>query len=72
MQRWDEPCALCDAADSYLDEVITDDEGARMFVCSDTDHCAHRRAAGQHGRMLGSEAGRKLAAGGSDAAKGEQ
>ena len=49
VQRWDEPCALCDAADSYLDEVITDYEGARMFVCSDTDHCAHRRAAGQHG-----------------------
>jgi alpha-D-ribose 1-methylphosphonate 5-phosphate C-P lyase len=36
-------CALCGAADSYLDEVITDDAGGRMFVCSDTDHCAGRR-----------------------------
>ena len=35
----DAPCALCGARDSYLDEVITDDSGARMFVCSDTDHC---------------------------------
>ena len=24
---------------SFLDEVIVDDEGKRMFVCSDTDHC---------------------------------
>jgi alpha-D-ribose 1-methylphosphonate 5-phosphate C-P lyase len=41
----DRPCALCGATDSYLDEVITDDVGGRMFVCSDTDHCASRRAA---------------------------
>ena len=36
-------CALCGAADSYLDEVLTDDRGGRMFVCSDTDYCAGRR-----------------------------
>ena len=36
-------CALCGATDSYLDEVVTDDRGARMFACSDTDHCAQRR-----------------------------
>jgi alpha-D-ribose 1-methylphosphonate 5-phosphate C-P lyase len=36
-------CALCDAADTYLDEIVTDDSGTRMFVCSDTDHCATRR-----------------------------
>ncbi|MGQ7249090.1 alpha-D-ribose 1-methylphosphonate 5-phosphate C-P-lyase PhnJ [Halomonas sp. V046] len=40
---WDEPCALCGATDSYLDEVITDDRGGRMFVCSDTDYCQDRR-----------------------------
>ena len=28
---------------AYLDEVITDDRGGRMFVCSDTDHCEERR-----------------------------
>ena len=42
-------CALCGAADSYLDEVVTDDAGGRMFVCSDTDYCATRRAAGHAG-----------------------
>lgn len=36
-------CALCGDATSYLDEVVTDDHGGRMFVCSDTDHCAGRR-----------------------------
>jgi alpha-D-ribose 1-methylphosphonate 5-phosphate C-P lyase len=42
--KTDHPCALCGATDSYLDEVIVDDAGGRMFVCSDTDHCAGRRA----------------------------
>ena len=37
------PCGLCGSDDSYLDEVIIDDEGGRMFVCSDTDYCECRR-----------------------------
>jgi alpha-D-ribose 1-methylphosphonate 5-phosphate C-P lyase len=43
------PCGLCGATDSYLDEVVMDDRGRRMFVCSDTDHCNTRRAAGHAG-----------------------
>jgi len=46
VQRWDQPCALCGGRDSFLDEIIMDDQGTRMFVCSDTDHCGKRRAAG--------------------------
>ncbi len=42
----DHPCAMCGAENSYLDEVITDDAGGRMFVCSDTDFCTERQAAG--------------------------
>ncbi len=45
----DHSCALCGAGNSYLDEVITDDRGSRMFVCSDTDFCAGRQAAGKAG-----------------------
>ena len=37
-------CALCGSRDSYLDEVIMDDAGGKMFVCSDTDHCAERQS----------------------------
>lgn len=44
-------CDLCGDADSYLDEVITDDAGGRMFVCSDTDHCTCRQDAGHRGRL---------------------
>ena len=42
-------CALCNAEDSYLDEIVTDDKGSRMFVCSDTDYCETRQAQGHHG-----------------------
>jgi alpha-D-ribose 1-methylphosphonate 5-phosphate C-P lyase len=44
-------CDLCGAKDSYLDEVIVDDKGGRIFVCSDTDFCAGRRAEGHTGRL---------------------
>jgi len=44
VQRWPAACALCGSAASFLDEVITDDRGGRMHVCSDTDYCAQRRA----------------------------
>lgn len=38
-------CGICGATDSYLDEVIMDDRGGRMFVCSDTDCCRAHLAA---------------------------
>ena len=44
-------CALCGEGAGYLDEVITDDKGGRMFVCSDTDHCETRRDAGHVGAL---------------------
>lgn len=51
VQRFDKPCALCGAGDVYLDEVVLDDAGGRMFVCSDSDFCAERRAAGHRGAL---------------------
>ncbi|MBV5263764.1 alpha-D-ribose 1-methylphosphonate 5-phosphate C-P-lyase PhnJ [Pinisolibacter aquiterrae] len=53
--RFEAPCALCGATDSYLDEVVTDDRGTRMFVCSDTDHCEERRADGHRGLLAGDD-----------------
>jgi len=52
VQKWDHDCALCGAADSYLDEVVVDDMGSRMFVCSDSDYCTDRRDAGHEGTGL--------------------
>ena len=49
IETWEQDCALCGASDSYLDEVILDDEGSRMFVCSDSDYCRERREAGHLG-----------------------
>jgi len=51
VQEFDEPCALCGSTGVYLDEVILDDHGGRMFVCSDTDHCETRRAEGHVGEL---------------------
>jgi len=45
VQRWSQPCKLCGATDSYLDEVVIDDRGGRMFICSDSDYCQQRREA---------------------------
>ena len=45
----DHPCGLCGSENSYLDEIITDDAGGRLFVCSDTDFCAGRQASGNKG-----------------------
>jgi len=47
IQHWEHQCELCGSGESYLDEVIVDDRGTRMFVCSDTDFCGQRRAEAQ-------------------------
>lgn len=44
VQKWEGNCVICGSADSYLDEIITDDQGTRALVCSDTDYCAQRVA----------------------------
>jgi alpha-D-ribose 1-methylphosphonate 5-phosphate C-P lyase len=49
VQRWEHACALCGATESYLDEMIVDDVGSRLFVCSDSDYCEERRLAGHVG-----------------------
>ncbi|MBI5907605.1 MAG: alpha-D-ribose 1-methylphosphonate 5-phosphate C-P-lyase PhnJ, partial [Burkholderiales bacterium] len=51
VQRWDHACALCGATASYLDEMIVDDQGSRLFVCSDSDYCEERREAGHVGNQ---------------------
>jgi alpha-D-ribose 1-methylphosphonate 5-phosphate C-P lyase len=51
--RFDAPCALCGSNTSYLDEVVVDDNGGRMFVCSDSDYCETRRADGHQGTGFG-------------------
>ncbi|EJN03919.1 alpha-D-ribose 1-methylphosphonate 5-phosphate C-P-lyase PhnJ [Phyllobacterium sp. YR531] len=56
VQTFSQPCALCAAKGSYLDEVILDDKGGSMFVCSDTDFCEERQAAGHRGHLSPAQA----------------
>ena len=58
-QTFSDPCGLCGAEGVFLDEVILDDKGDRMFVCSDSDHCRGRRESGH----IGPRAAAALAAG---------
>jgi alpha-D-ribose 1-methylphosphonate 5-phosphate C-P lyase len=44
IQKWNRPCALCGSTSSFLDEVIIDDRGGRIHVCSDSDYCIGRRS----------------------------
>jgi alpha-D-ribose 1-methylphosphonate 5-phosphate C-P lyase len=44
VQKWEACCALCGSKESFLDEIITDDQGTRMHVCSDSDYCQERQA----------------------------
>ncbi len=44
VQKWDEPCSICGSRDSFLDEIVTDDKGGRIYVCSDTDYCSRQQA----------------------------
>jgi alpha-D-ribose 1-methylphosphonate 5-phosphate C-P lyase len=44
IQSWSQACALCGSNHSFLDEVVTDDKGGRMFVCSDTDFCGRHKS----------------------------
>lgn len=43
VQRWQAVCELCGSNESFLDEVIMDDQGKKMFVCSDSDYCGKRQ-----------------------------
>ena len=43
VQSWDSPCGLGGSTDSFLDEVVMDDAGTRLFICSDTDYCRIQR-----------------------------
>lgn len=60
VQKWDQTCALCGAKDSFLDEVIVDDKGGRLFVCSDSDYCQERRG-GAQGPGGGADGNKKAA-----------
>ena len=59
IQHWDAPCELCGSRDSFLDEVITDDQGGRIFVCSDSDYCETQQSTSQPSTASSEQVGSK-------------
>ena len=49
VESWSRVCALCGSDCSFLDEIVVDDKGERLYVCSDTDHCRRRTEHGYQG-----------------------
>ncbi|MBN2125751.1 MAG: alpha-D-ribose 1-methylphosphonate 5-phosphate C-P-lyase PhnJ [Deltaproteobacteria bacterium] len=49
IEQWSQACSICGSNESYLDEVLVDDRGGRIFICSDTDYCSRRVAKGHRG-----------------------
>ena len=47
VQTWEQSCAICGSRESFLDEVIMDDQGGHEFICSDTDYCRTRIEKGE-------------------------
>ncbi|MGD1809092.1 alpha-D-ribose 1-methylphosphonate 5-phosphate C-P-lyase PhnJ [Dapis sp. BLCC M126] len=43
VEKWDKSCELCGSTESFLDEILIDDQGSKMWVCSDTDYCHQRQ-----------------------------
>lgn len=39
IQHWEQECAICGASNTYLDEMVVNDDNERLFVCSDSYHC---------------------------------
>jgi len=43
VEKWDKACEFCGSTESFLDEILIDDRGNKMWVCSDTDYCHQRQ-----------------------------
>jgi alpha-D-ribose 1-methylphosphonate 5-phosphate C-P lyase len=54
VEHWQHACHFCGSTTSYLDEVIINNQGDRLWICSDTDYC-HRRLPTHPDRILPSQ-----------------
>lgn len=43
IETWNHACEFCGSTQSYLDEIVINDRGDRMWICSDTDFCNCRQ-----------------------------
>ena len=52
VQRWSVACVRCGSTNHFLDEMVADDEGGRLFICSDTDACEDKAQANARAKGL--------------------
>ena len=38
-QKWDNACSICGSTSSFLDEMVINDKGERIYICSDSYYC---------------------------------
>ncbi len=50
VESWSRGCTLCGSLSSFLDEIVVDDRGGRLYVCSDSDFCRRRIDSGHRGQ----------------------
>ena len=50
IEKWDKACDFCGSTESYLDEIVINNEGDRLWICSDTDYCEERQRRGTENR----------------------
>ncbi len=43
VEKWNKACEFCGSTESFLDEILIDNQGGKMWVCSDTDYCHQRQ-----------------------------
>lgn len=43
VETWNHSCEFCGSTESYLDEIVINDRGERMWICSDTDFCNRKQ-----------------------------
>ena len=43
VEKWNKACEFCGSTESFLDEILIDDRGGKMWVCSDTNYCHQRQ-----------------------------
>jgi len=48
LQKWSSVCAMCGSSNTFLDELVTDDAGGHLFICSDSNHCQRTQQENQH------------------------
>lgn len=49
VETWNHVCEFCRSTESYLDEIVINNRGDRIWICSDTDFCNQKQIGNKNG-----------------------